>query len=210
MNNNLLAKFEKLKKALADWLARHELDNDLHYYTIEQWRERKEEYHNDALIVIVFEGGLFNVLNAYCSSFDRLNEFDDLLTSFGFTYEMGHAWNLGLYAIEGYDFSQIDGSYRQKLRDERWKHKRKFILERAEFHCEDCGSTEVLEVHHCFYAYGHEPWEYPLDLLRCLCRPCHEKRPQVEKQMRALMATMTTDELNALYQYASQCIETTQ
>lgn len=203
MDSNQSAKFVQLQKSLKDWLSRNGLDHDLHYYTIEQWISRKEDYLNDALSVIVFESGLYSILNGYCPDSDALDEFEDLLNSFGFSYEMGHAWNLGLYALEDHDFAPSDGNYKQKLCDVRWQDKRKAILERADFQCEDCGHSKQLEIHHCIYIYGHEPWEYPLDLLRCLCRACHKNRPKAENQMRTLMASLTTDELNALYQYAT-------
>ncbi|REC42031.1 hypothetical protein DRF69_12775 [Chryseobacterium sp. 5_R23647] len=43
--------------------------------------------------------------------------------------------------------------------------------------------------------YGREPWEYPLDTLRCLCRDCHEKRGMLETVLRAKFADLRSDEL---------------
>jgi hypothetical protein len=82
-------------------------------------------------------------------------------------------------------------SYWEKLRDPRWQQKRLKVMEAAEFTCEDCGAEDkTLTVHHSFYEYGLEPWEYPDESLHCLCEECH-KRAQalyqcIKRQLGAL------------------------
>lgn len=67
---------------------------------------------------------------------------------------------------------------------------------RAGHRCEDCGRTGYpLDAHHCWYRRGFEPWQYPLDALRCLCRPCHKVRPKPEHDWRCLGSRLTSDEL---------------
>lgn len=66
-------------------------------------------------------------------------------------------------------------TYWEKLQDPRWQKKRLEVMERAEFQCECCGDNlNTLNVHHKEYLKGHEPWEYEVDQLLCLCVDCHE------------------------------------
>lgn len=190
---------KKLEKILKIWLAKNQLDSDLLFYRIEEWRERKEPYLNTSELVIVFEGELQFLLN-YNYGSELSDEFEDLVGSFGYYYEMGHSWNLGFYKIPDWDFAEnIDSNYSNKLKDHRWKSKSKFIKERAKFICEDCEvKKSQLEVHHCYYLYGFEPWEYPYDSLRCLCRECHEDRGRVEFEFRSFLASLKGTEIELL------------
>jgi hypothetical protein len=46
-----------------------------------------------------------------------------------------------------------------------------------EYHCELCGDGESpLNIHHKEYFKGHEPWEYEINQLSCLCESCHESQ----------------------------------
>lgn len=64
--------------------------------------------------------------------------------------------------------------YKEYIKSEEWKHKRKEVLERDKFKCRLCGAkgTEYnLHVHHNSYNnLGNEPLE---DLIT-LCKECHE------------------------------------
>jgi len=72
-------------------------------------------------------------------------------------------------------------SYSELLHDPRWQKKRLEVLEAADWKCQDCGtSTEELCIHHTFYRRNWLPWAYRPDVLRCLCRFCHEERSQIE------------------------------
>jgi hypothetical protein len=67
--------------------------------------------------------------------------------------------------------------YWEKLRDPRWQKKRLEIMERDDWACRDCsGRNATLHVHHNYYTYGKQPWEYPDSALVTLCDGCHEKR----------------------------------
>ncbi len=49
-------------------------------------------------------------------------------------------------------------------------------MERDDFTCKKCGDVEsTLHVHHKFYVFGREPWEYENDELITLCWECHEE-----------------------------------
>lgn len=60
----------------------------------------------------------------------------------------------------------------------------------------------VLQVHHCKYESGRQPWEYPDEVLRTLCDECHEIRHSIEKEcvdaLLLLLAKSTRHELYAI------------
>jgi hypothetical protein len=69
--------------------------------------------------------------------------------------------------------------YNKKLRNPKWQKMRLKILERDNWHCQKCGDDETtLNVHHRWYEYGRDPWEYPEDSLVTLCELCHEQESQ--------------------------------
>lgn len=73
--------------------------------------------------------------------------------------------------------------YSDKLKDPRWQRRKSEVQHKANFTCEDCGSTtKTLHVHHCFYVTGRDPWEYDDDLLMLLCDECHPRRQNLEQQ----------------------------
>lgn len=66
-------------------------------------------------------------------------------------------------------------AYAQKLKDPRWQKRRLEILSRDEFTCQMCFDSEsTLVVHHRYYVWGREPWDYNDDFLVTLCQDCHE------------------------------------
>lgn len=93
--------------------------------------------------------------------------------------------------------------YFVKLQDPRWQRKRLEILDGAGWKCEDCGdSTSELQVHHCVYLKGVEPWDYSAVTLMSLCHVCHKKRQAIEQMTVALFAKFlrfqTIDEVYAI------------
>ncbi|EJM70002.1 hypothetical protein PMI29_01707 [Pseudomonas sp. GM49] len=188
---------ERMRAAITEWLIKEEMLGDAFFIDIDEWRARGETYGTDSLLVLVFDGStLHTMLNLGCDT----EEFDDLVESFGFWYELGHSW-MGFYPIEDYDYSRLTGSYSTKLRDPRWAKKAALVKERAKESCQDCGVKQPLDAHHCYYTtmrQAYEPWEYPLSALRALCRPCHVRREQTEIRLRAFAASLTSDQLDAL------------
>ena len=76
-------------------------------------------------------------------------------------------------------------TYSELLRDPRWQKLRLEILQAANWKCEDCGgSDKSLEVHHCAYPSGKNPWECPAELLMAVCESCHIKRQKFENSLR--------------------------
>ena len=65
--------------------------------------------------------------------------------------------------------------YHQLLKDGRWQRRRLEIMQRDDFKCRDCGTTDDLNVHHIRYLAGRKPWEYDDGDLITLCGKCHKK-----------------------------------
>jgi hypothetical protein len=73
--------------------------------------------------------------------------------------------------------------YQKKLRDPRWQKKRLEILERDEWRCQRCRSTEkTLAVHHRVYFDKEEPWEVADTALETLCEECHQEETDNGKE----------------------------
>ena len=64
-------------------------------------------------------------------------------------------------------------TYRENLRSPKWKRRRVRILKRDNNTCQNCGDTNNLQVHHCYYESGLKPWGYPDESLVTLCGHCH-------------------------------------
>jgi len=74
----------------------------------------------------------------------------------------------------------MGGTYFDKLRDPRWQKKRLEILERDKWKCQLCFDDEhTLHVHHKFYEYLRDPWDYPDESLVTLCESCHENEMEI-------------------------------
>lgn len=197
---------DKLTKMLKLWLTKSGLDGDLSFYSIDKWKSRKEPYLNDSEMVITTEGQLNFIIN-FNNGSELHDEFVELLESFGYYYDLGYSWCLGIYKIDETKRQNLNASYFAKLSDERWIKKRDFVKQRSDFKCEDCGtSSGQLEVHHCYYLYGYEPWEYPTSSLRCLCKKCHTSRDPIEKKNRGLLAHLTQEEIETMNNFFDTAI----
>lgn len=85
-------------------------------------------------------------------------------------------------------------SYSEKLKDPRWQKKRLEILQRDNWTCTSCGGTKTtLHVHHKYYTYGNEPWEYNNNVLITLCEHCHKS----EESFKEVLYDMPRDLLRA-------------
>jgi len=92
-------------------------------------------------------------------------------------------------------------TYSEKLRDPRWSIRRREIIERDKSQCRECSRTEELEVHHVIYIRGREPWDYPNELLLCLCRECHFNR-QIHDELAQIEFALICAQLNSWQVYA--------
>lgn len=78
----------------------------------------------------------------------------------------------------------IKSKYSEKLLDPRWQKKRLEIFQRDEFMCQFCKSeTKTLCVHHKYYIKGHEPWNYPDEVLITLCSECHQEETEIRQEI---------------------------
>lgn len=77
-------------------------------------------------------------------------------------------------------WQQRKDTYRDLLKSDKWRSRRKEILNRDNHKCCWCGSSKYLQIHHRYYdLYPDgsfvEPWDYPDGALMTLCKDCHEK-----------------------------------
>lgn len=69
----------------------------------------------------------------------------------------------------------MSNDYSEKLRSTKWQKLRLEKMQSCDWKCQVCGDAdEELNVHHKQYKNGHEPWQYKLEELECLCRTCHQ------------------------------------
>ncbi len=81
-----------------------------------------------------------------------------------------------------FDFinNDINKSYKDQLKDKRWKKLANKIRKRDNYTCQKCGSHEHLQVHHKKYIKGRLAWEYDESNLITLCSECHKKIHNIE------------------------------
>ena len=187
---------DRFQSSLREWLRRNDLDFGANFYSAEEWAARREGVLGNADFVVVTEGSLSVLLN---HGFDqaKVDELQDLCSSFDYWFEIGHVWSIGFYRFDAKGTPVAYRTYGAKLRDPRWEYKAALVKERADYRCEDCGvKPPFLEAHHCWYQSGLDPWQYPLDAFRCLCRKCHEARAPLERRAWALLAGFSTTEMD--------------
>lgn len=79
-------------------------------------------------------------------------------------------------------------SYKEKLKNPRWQKKRLEVMERDVWSCQECKSkSKTLNVHHVFYEYGKDPWDYPTDRLVTLCEDCHKIEHDANEEIKSLI-----------------------
>lgn len=72
-------------------------------------------------------------------------------------------------------------SYEEQIKSPHWQKRRLQILQRDNFTCQICGSTEkTLHVHHLCYKKDAKIWDYQDKTLITLCEDCH----RMEHEMR--------------------------
>jgi len=82
----------------------------------------------------------------------------------------------------------MSSDYSHKLRDPRWQKKRLEIMQRDEFVCQKCFSSEAtLNVHHCYYETGFDPWDYPSASVITLCEFCHSDEDSYADRKQSLI-----------------------
>jgi len=97
-------------------------------------------------------------------------------------------------------------TYLEKLKDPRWQKKRLEIMQRDGFQCTCCGDTETeIHVHHSYYEFGKEVWEYPEESLFTLCSSCHYQHTLSQKRIKELMRTIQYDQLYEFEKIVNKC-----
>ena len=92
----------------------------------------------------------------------------------------------------------------EKYKDPRWQRKRLELMELAGFTCEDCGAKDKpLNVHHSVYHKGRNPWEYPNNLLRCVCEDCHQRREDLLHDIRVSLGRCSAEDVLAVFHLAA-------
>ena len=90
----------QLKAAIQGFIAKHDLGQDVHWYTEKEWKERGEEYCLKSPFVVTFEGDLYRVINwGDGNAYDhQLHEaLYKIVQDLGWYWEQGNAWNMGFY-----------------------------------------------------------------------------------------------------------------
>lgn len=74
-------------------------------------------------------------------------------------------------------------TYSEKLKDPRWQKVRLLVMNRDNWSCVRCKSSDLtLQVHHKRYDKGKEPWEYEYSNFETLCFKCHEKEHDIKPE----------------------------
>lgn len=82
-------------------------------------------------------------------------------------------------------------SFTEQYKHPKWQKMRLKILERDEYTCRLCKSTEKqLHIHHLEYRRGKKVWEYSPDNFLTLCSFCHSELTDVLTQTRLGMSDM--------------------
>lgn len=72
-----------------------------------------------------------------------------------------------------------------------WQKKRLEILDKAEWCCQKCYSSEdELHVHHRRYIKGRKVWEYSANELIVLCEQCHKETHKDQDDLKELIASL--------------------
>lgn len=79
-------------------------------------------------------------------------------------------------------------TYKEKLLDPRWQRKRLEVLNRDNWTCQACYSTDrTLHIHHLDYEKDADPWDYPDFYLQTLCSDCHEEYEKNKQRIESSM-----------------------
>ncbi|MCR4374200.1 MAG: hypothetical protein NUW22_05065 [Acidobacteria bacterium] len=93
-------------------------------------------------------------------------------------------------------------TYWELLKHPNWQRKRLEVMQRDNFTCVSCGSTEnTLNVHHSYYTKGAMPWDYPADSLKTLCQQCHGDHHEAMENLKASIGLLDITVLDMVRGY---------
>jgi hypothetical protein len=96
-----------------------------------------------------------------------------------------------------------NAAYLEKLKDPRWQKLSAQVKDDAGWACAYCDAKDkTLTVHHSYYEWGLEPWEYPAESLHCLCEQCHEKYQAIYKAIKRQLGRIGLPETEELLGFA--------
>ena len=100
-------------------------------------------------------------------------------------------------------------TYAEKLRDPRWEKKRTKILIRDSRKCKICDNWDVpMNVHHSYYIWNNEPWDYPDKSLITLCKYCHEYLQELTRDKKNYKNYLINHVLEfGLTKFAEECFK---
>ena len=82
-------------------------------------------------------------------------------------------------------------TYAQKLKDPRWQKKRLEVLQRDNWTCTVCGRQDLtLHVHHGYYEYKLDPWDYDTTTLHTVCVDCHDWADDIRRDIELTIARL--------------------
>ncbi len=72
-------------------------------------------------------------------------------------------------------------------------------MQRDEFTCKMCNdNSTTLHIHHKYYQYGNDPWDYDDSCFITLCADCHElEEMQIKEYSKLLIDTLKKSEFMA-------------
>lgn len=74
--------------------------------------------------------------------------------------------------------------YNKYLQSDKWRLKRKKVLERDEYICKACETNIATQVHHTSYEFIYDE---PLFDLVSVCKKCHDKIEYIKKENKGLL-----------------------
>jgi len=67
-------------------------------------------------------------------------------------------------------------TYADQLNHPLWKMKKNRVMAENNCRCQHCGRQDAqMQVHHVHYIKGRMAWEYPDEMMMCLCEWCHQR-----------------------------------
>jgi hypothetical protein len=98
--------------------------------------------------------------------------------------------------------SESGASFWELYKHPKWQQRRLQVLSRAEWQCDLCEEADTeLHVHHKLYIKGRKPWEYDDDQLEALCKNCHSKTTDLDKEIKRLLGVASNGDKAQLLGY---------
>jgi len=90
-------KAKKLRKDIDNFLKKYnDLFEDVTLYSQDEWQEREEQYGNDSILSMTFEGPFYEMIN-YGMMNSLKEEFLAIVEKNGFYKELSYAWAMHFY-----------------------------------------------------------------------------------------------------------------